>query len=118
MAAYIVTCGFPATPDQLELLAAQLSTHGTYRQLNRGMWLLQTEEEAFDILPGLVAQVGNRSLFVARLQGDAAWEGYTSSLGSWLTDVLLDSYDCDQTETESMALALASLAARPVRLNS
>lgn len=119
MAAYIVACGFQPTTVQIERLVGRLAAHGEFRQINNGMWLLQAEEEALDILPDLTACVGGTDpLFVARLQGDAAWEGYSPSLGRWMTDVMLHTYDCDCTETETMALALATLAARPARLNS
>ena len=119
MAAYIVACGFQPNPVQSERLAGQLAAHGEFRQVNSGMWLLQAEEEALDILPDLVACVGGeQALFVARLQGDAAWQGYSPALGSWMTDVMLHAYDCDYTETDTISLALATLAARPARLNS
>lgn len=119
MAAYIVACGFQPNPIQSERLTGRLASYGEFRQINSGMWLLQADEEALDILPDLVACVGGEdALFVARLQGDAAWEGYSPALGSWMTDVMLHTYDCDCTETETMALALATLAAKPVRLNS
>jgi hypothetical protein len=119
MAAYIVACGFQPNPIQSERLVGRLAAYGEFRQVNSGMWLLQAEEEALDILPDLVACVGGeKGLFVARLQGDAAWEGYTPTLGSWMTDVMLHAYDCDCADSESMSLALASLATKPARLNS
>lgn len=119
MAAYIVACGFQPNPVQSERIAGRLSAHGEFRRISAGMWLLQAEEEALDILPDLVSCVGGKdALFVARLQGDAAWEGYASSLGSWMTDLLLHSYECECEETETMALALATLAVKPARLNS
>ena len=119
MAAYIVACGFQPNPVQSEKIAGRLSAHGEFRRIHSGMWLLQAEEEALDILPDLAACVdAEDALFVARLQGDAAWQGYPSSLGSWTTDLLLHTYDCECDETETMALALATLAIRPARLNS
>ena len=118
MAAFIVACGFQPSPVQSEKLVCRLSTYGAFRQLGAGMWLLQAEEEALDILPDLAACIGGKDgLFVARLQGDAAWEGYSPALGSWMTDVMLHAYDCDYTDTENIALALATLASRPARLN-
>jgi hypothetical protein len=119
MAAYIIACGFQPTPVQSERLVGRLATYGEFRQVNSLMWLLQAEEEALDILPDLVACfASDEALFVARLQGDAAWEGYSPTLGSWMTDVMLHAYDCDSSDTETMSLALATLAARPARLNS
>jgi hypothetical protein len=118
MAAYIVACGFQPTPAQSERLAGRLAAYGEFRQLNSGMWLLQADEEALDILPDLVACIDEQALFVGRLQGDAAWEGYSPALGSWMTDVMLHAYDSGCSESESMALALATFAARPARLNS
>jgi len=118
MAAYIVACGFQPNPVQSERLAGQLAAYGEFRQINPGMWLLQAEDEALDIIPGLTASVGDEPLFVARLQGDAAWEGYSRSLGSWMSDLLLHAYESDLSETDSMALTLATLGNRPVRLNS
>lgn len=119
MAAYIVACGFQPNPIQSERLAGRLAAHGEFRQVNAGMWLLQAEDEALDILPDLVACVGGKqSLFVARLQGDAAWEGYAPTLGRWMTDVMLHAYDCDCAESDAMSMALATLATGPVRLNS
>jgi|GraSoiStandDraft_10_1057309.scaffolds.fasta_scaffold582815_1 hypothetical protein len=119
MAAFIVACGFQPSPIQSERLAGRLAAYGEFRRVNSGMWLLQAEEEALDILPDLVACVDSeQALFVARLQGDAAWEGYSPTLGSWMTDVMLHAYDCDCSETETMSLALATLVAKPARLNS
>jgi hypothetical protein len=119
MAAYIVACGLLLNPIQSERLASRLAAYGEFRQINSGMWLVQTDEEALDILPDLVACLGTEhALFVARLQGDAAWEGYSRPLGSWMTDAMLNTYDYGESETDTMALALATLAARPVRLNS
>jgi hypothetical protein len=117
--AFIVACGIQPNPVQSERLTGRLASYGEFRQINAGMWLLQAEEEALDILPDLAACIGGGdSLFVARLQGDAAWEGYAPGLGSWMSDVLLHAYDCDCIETENISLALATLAARPARLNS
>ena len=119
MAAYIVACGFQPSPVQSERIGGRLAVYGEFRQFGTGIWLLQTEEEALDILPDLVACIGgNPALFVARLQGDAAWEGSSAALGSWVTDVMLHAYDCDESETDTMAMALATLAIRPARLNS
>ena len=118
MAAFIVACGFQPNPVQIERLAGQLAAYGEFRQLNPGMWLLQAEEEALDIIPSLAASIGGEAIFVARLQGDAAWEGYSRPLGSWMSDLLLHAYESDLSETDSIALTLATLANRPVRLNS
>jgi hypothetical protein len=119
MAAYIVACGFQPTPIQSERLSGQLAAYGKFRQVNPGMWLLQADEEALDILPDLVGCIGgDKALFVARLQGDAAWEGYSTALGSWMTDVMLHAYDSGCSESDTIAMALATLATRPVRLNS
>lgn len=119
MAAYIVACGFQPSLSQTEQVAGRLGVYGEIRQVNSGMWLLQAKEDALDILPHLKACIGaDQPLFVARLQGDAAWEGYSSSLGNWMSDVMLRAYDCDSSEVDSMAVVMAAYGTRPLRLNS
>lgn len=90
MAAYIVSCEFQANADQHSRLSERLAAFGEFRQLNSAMWLLNTRDDAVDMLEGLSDCIAvDDKLLIARLQGDAALEGYSPPLAEWVQGTLL-----------------------------
>jgi hypothetical protein len=89
MATYIVTYDLMKQGQNYTCLAKKLDAYPTHWHAQGSVWLIETNQSAVDIRENLSSCLdANDKLLVARLSGEAAWQGYSNSVSSWLKDRL------------------------------
>lgn len=89
MAAYIVTYDLKQVGQNYTCITKKLEAYPVHWHMQGSVWIVQTSKTAAQIrddLAGCLYQ--NDNLFVARLQGEAAWKGFSDNAGSWLKSQL------------------------------
>lgn len=89
MAAYIVTYDLMKQGQNYTCIAEKLKAYPTHWHAQGSVWIIETAQTAAQIrdsLSGCLDQ--NDKLIVARLEGEAAWRGYSDQINRWLKDRL------------------------------
>lgn len=89
MAAYIVTYDLMKQGQNYDCLCKKLEEYPTHWHAQGSVWLIQTSLSAVQVRDDLASCLdSNDKLIVARLQGEAAWQGYGEQINSWLKGLL------------------------------
>lgn len=89
MPAYIVAYDLKKQGQNYECLNEKLTEFGTYWHMQGSVWIIVTEWTAAQIRDDLKPCLDrNDNLFVGKLSGQAAWEGFTSDDNKWLKSAL------------------------------
>lgn len=89
MAAYIVTYDLKQVGQNYIGITRKLETYTMHWRMQGSVWIVQTSKTAAQIRDGLAACLDqNDNLFVARLEGEAAWKGFSDKASSWLKSQL------------------------------
>lgn len=85
MSAYIVTYDLHAQGQNYDCLIAKLKTYPSWFHMQKSVWIVTSNNTATQIRDHLNGCLDrNDKLFVGKLNGEAAWIGYTSSDTEWL----------------------------------
>jgi hypothetical protein len=89
MPAYIVAYDLKVPGQKYECIRPKIEAYGTYWHFQQSVWLVQSDDSAETIHTNLSACLdANDKLFVARLEGEAAWEGYDKDGNDWIYNLL------------------------------
>ncbi len=89
MPAYIVCYDLNSKGQNYECITKKLSAYGTHWHMQGSAWVIVTDQTSTAIRDNLKACLDdNDELFVGRLQGEAAWKGYSDKISKWLKDNL------------------------------
>lgn len=89
MAAYIVSYDLDEPNQQYDCLKKRLEGYSHYWRFQKSVWLIATTDSAEDIRDNLLPCLDRGDeLFVARLEGEAAWAGYDDNGNNWLENLL------------------------------
>ncbi|KRC79958.1 hypothetical protein [Sphingomonas sp. Root241] len=89
MPAYIVGYDLDQPNQQYDCLKKKLEAYGTQWRFQQSVWLIDTSDSAATIRDNLKSCLDSGDkLFVGRLAGEAAWQGYSDKGNSWLTKLL------------------------------
>ena len=89
MSTYVVTYDLIKQGQNYTCLTEKLKDYPTHWHAQGSVWIIETAKTAAEIRDHLKPCLdANDKLIVARLQGEAAWYGYTDSITKWLKDRL------------------------------
>lgn len=89
MPAYIVTYDLHKQGQNYSCLTKKLEAYGYYWHMQGSVWIIKTSETCVQIRDNLSSCLdSNDKLFIAKLQGEAAWTGYTQEHTNWLKGAL------------------------------
>lgn len=85
----IVTYDLKQQGQNYTCIVKKLEAYPSHWHMQGSVWLLATTDSAKQVRDSLVTCLdSNDNLFVGRLQGEAAWHGFSDKAGAWLKDVL------------------------------
>lgn len=85
MATFIVTYDLMKQGQNYACITKKLEAYPTHWHLQGSVWIIQTNETAAQIRNALQPCLDqNDKLLVARLEGEAAWYGYSDHNSQWL----------------------------------
>lgn len=89
MAAFIVTYDLMKQGQNYTCITNKLKAYPTHWHAQGSVWIIETSQSASQVRDSLMACLDqNDKLLVARLEGEAAWFGYSDQIGRWLKDRL------------------------------
>jgi hypothetical protein len=85
MPAYIVGYDLDEPGQKYECLKEKLQSYGAYWRFQKSVWIIVSIESAETIRDNLISCLDDGDkLFVGRLEGEAAWVGYSEKGNAWL----------------------------------
>lgn len=85
MATFIVSYDLVQQGQNYTCIIKKLKEYGTHWHAQELVWLIETGELAIEIRDNLRKCLDeNDKLLVARLEGEAAWYGYSDEISRWL----------------------------------
>lgn len=89
MSTFIISYDLLTQGQNYTCVINKLKSYPTHWHMQGSVWLIETSENAVQIRDGLLSCLDqNDKLMVARLEGEAAWHGYSDNIGKWLKDRL------------------------------
>lgn len=89
MAVYMVTYDLLQQGQNYSCIIKKLEAYSTHWHVQGSVWIIETAKSAIQIRDELRPCLDrNDKLIVARLEGEAAWAGYSDNIGEWLKDRL------------------------------
>lgn len=89
MAAYIVSYDLNKKGQNYDCIHKKIKSYRSYRHIQNSVWIIITDDSATDIGNHLADCLdSNDQLFVAALEGEAAWHGYSQNTTDWLNTKL------------------------------
>lgn len=89
MAAYIVTYDLKKSGQNYTCITGKLEKYPAYWHMQGSVWIIESTKTAAQIRDDLVACLDqNDNLFVGKLSGEAAWQGFTTKGTNWLKSLL------------------------------
>ncbi|PHS06169.1 MAG: hypothetical protein COA78_14535 [Blastopirellula sp.] len=89
MSSFIVTYDLNKQGQNYDCITEKLEAYGTYWHIQGSVWIIVTAQSAKQIRDNLVACLDeNDELFVGKLSGEAAWQGYNEKVSNWLKEKL------------------------------
>ncbi len=84
MATFIVTYDLLKAGQNYDAIITKIKSYGTWCHIQESVWAIQTNQSAAVIRDNLRTTIdGNDKLYVARLEGEAAWAGYSAEISNW-----------------------------------
>jgi CRISPR/Cas system-associated endoribonuclease Cas2 len=95
MPAYMVSYDLHKQGQNYDCLHKKLKAYGTHWHFQQSVWLVETTQSAAQIRDSLVECLDhNDKLLVAKLDGEAAWYGYSVEVSQWLKSRLTPTLHC------------------------
>ena len=89
MSTYVVTYDLMKQGQNYDCLIKKLNAYSTHWHAQGSVWIIESARSATQIRDDLTPCLdANDKLIVARLQGEAAWYGYSDNISRWLKDRL------------------------------
>jgi hypothetical protein len=89
MATYMVTYDLMKQGQNYTCITNKLDAYPTHWHAQGSVWIIETSQTAAQIRDSLQSCLDtNDKLIVAKLEGEAAWYGYTDAICTWLKDRL------------------------------
>lgn len=87
MYTYIVTYDLHKHGQNYDCIHNKLRSYGKWCHLQQSVWLIATSRSAVQIRDHLSGCLdGNDKLLVAKLSGEAAWNGYGTQISQWIKE--------------------------------
>lgn len=85
MTTYIVCYDLMKQGQNYDCIIKKLEDYGIHWHMQQSVWIIQTDQSAVQVRDSLVQCLdSNDKIFVGRLAGEAAWQGYSDQIGQWL----------------------------------
>jgi len=89
MAAYIVTYDLHQTGQNYDCIKKKLESFPKCWHMQGSVWVVETNQTALHVRDSLNSCLDdNDNLLVARLSGEAAWQGFKDAGSKWLKKLL------------------------------
>lgn len=89
MTTYIVAYDLIKQGQNYTCITKKLASYPTHWHMQGSVWIIETAQTAVQVRDHLHSCLDqNDKLFVARLEGEAAWIGYPESTSAWIKDRL------------------------------
>ena len=89
MAAYIVAYDLKQLGQKYACISKKLEAYPKYWHMQGSVWIVETSKTAAEIKSDLAGCLdSNDNLFVGRLQGYSAWQGFSGEGDIWLKALL------------------------------
>lgn len=89
MAVFIVTYDLMKQGQNYTCITNKLKAYPTHWHAQGSVWIIETTQTAVQVRDHLQACLDqNDKLLIARLDGEAAWSGYSDQAGQWLKNRL------------------------------
>ena len=85
MATCIVAYDLLKAGQNYDCLCEKLNAYPTHWHMQQSVWVLETSQTAVQVRDNLAGCLDtNDKLFVAKLDGEAAWSGYSDKVADWI----------------------------------
>ncbi|OYW50180.1 MAG: hypothetical protein B7Y36_06155 [Novosphingobium sp. 28-62-57] len=85
MGTYIVTYDLLKQGQNYDCITKKLKAYPTHWHMQGSVWLIETSQTAVQVRDNLSPCLDqNDKLFVASLDGEAAWSGYSNQVSNWV----------------------------------
>ena len=87
MSTLLVTYDLHKQGQNYECLIKKLKAYPGWCHLQQSVWLITTNNTCVQVRDNLNSCLdSNDKLFVAKLQGEAAWSGYSDQISKWIKE--------------------------------